>query len=122
LTTSGGADGAGKLGGVVERFADLLDEVGPAVEVDALATAWGALEVRGLKADGELAALAEAAGLKIEGDGDGGDAGAEVLRAEFYGDAEERIARGGGEGFEAGFLRRRHASRAVSKSRTPRRE
>jgi len=71
------------------------------VEVDALATAWGAFEVRGLKADGEFAALAEAAALEIKGNGDGRDAGAEVLRAEFYRNAEERIARGGGEGFEA---------------------
>jgi len=85
LATSGGADGGGVFGGVVERFADLLDEVAAAVEVDLLASARGAFEVAGLKADGELAALAEAARLKIERDGDGGDAGAEVLRAEFYG-------------------------------------
>lgn len=55
------------------------------MKVDALATAWGALEVAGLESDRELAALAEAAAFEIEGDGDGGDAGAEVLRAEFYG-------------------------------------
>jgi len=86
------------------------------VEVDRFATAGWALEVAGLKADGEFAALAEAAAFEIEGDGDGGDAGAEILRAEFYRNAEERIARGGGEGFKAGFLRRRHASRGVSKA------
>ena len=74
------------------------------MEVDALATAWGALEVASLKADRELAALAEAAGFKIKRNGDGGDAGAEILRAEFYRNAEERIARGGGEGFEAALL------------------
>ena len=92
------------------------------MKVDRFATAWGALEVAGLKADGEFAALAEAAGLKVEGDGDGGDAGAEILRAEFYWDAEELVARGGGEGFEAALLIWRHASRCVSKSKTPRRE
>ena len=89
--------------------------------MDLLASAGGAFEVAGLKADGELAALAEAAALKIEGDGNGGDAGAEVLRAEFYGDAEELVARGGGEGFEAGFLRRRHAEAGVSKGEDSRR-
>jgi len=45
LATSGGADGGGVFGGVVEGFADLLDEVGPTVKVNRFATAWGALEV-----------------------------------------------------------------------------
>ena len=92
------------------------------MEVDRFATAWGAFKVAGLKADGEFAALAEAAGLEVERNGDGRDAGAEIMRAEFYRNAEERIARGGGKGFEAALLIWRHASRCVSKSRTPRRE
>ncbi len=70
-------DGAGDFSWVVDRFADLLDEVAAAVEGDRLATAGRVGEVGGLKADRKFTALAESAALEVERDGDGRDAGAD---------------------------------------------
>ena len=112
-------DGAGDFGGVVYGFADLLDEVASAVECDGFAAAGRGGQVAGLEAHREFAALAESAALEVERHCYGRDAGADLCLAEFYRDAEELVAAGGGKALEAGFLFWRHASRGVSKAERP---
>ena len=109
----------GDFGGVVDRLADLRDEVASAVEGDRLPTAGRCGEVGRLKAHRELAALAESAAFEVERDGDGRDAGANLCLAKFYRDAEKLVAAGGGKALETGFLFWRHVSRRVSKAERP---
>ena len=86
---------------------------------DRLATERSGIQSAGKKADGEFAALAKSAALEIEGDGDRRDAGADFGLAEFYGDAEERVALFGGKLLEVAFLFWRHARVGVSKAERP---
>ena len=89
------------------------------MECDRLATAGRGGEVAGLKADGELATLAESAAFEVERDGDGRDAGADLCLAKFYWDAEKLVSAGGSKALKAGFLFWRHARAEMSKAERP---
>ena len=86
---------------------------------DRLATVGSGIQSAGEKADGEFSALAKSAAFEVEGDGDRRDARLDLGLAEFYRNAEERVARGCGERFKAGFLFWRHATGRVSKAERP---
>lgn len=89
------------------------------MEGDRLATARSGIQRAGKKAHGKVAALANPAALHIERDGNLRDAGADLRLAEFYGDAEERVASLGGELLGVALLFWRHARVGVSKAERP---
>ena len=108
------------LGAGVRELVDLHDHESAPGEGDLLAAAGGGGEGRGEEAAAEFAALAEAAGFKIEPDGDGGEDGALLLAAEGDGDAVGVVRHSGGavaEGFNSGGG---HAGAGVSKKENAR--